>query len=762
MLVNVNGQICELVKADIYYGPQGGRYRDPEHKVPYIGERKVVGENAMGQPLYEGDKKQGPSKADALASLKAAIANPHPEDMRTAMIKLAGAARESGDFRSEAKALAEKVAGMKSLPPAAQATAKSAVKVLDKMVKKWARLNKPKKGKGKPAPVQPLKKAEAKGGNYHRRVPRKNGKGYTYYYDEGKYAASRNAHLDGPATRSARLTKAVLGAVDGAGKKGCAVKSLRDMAKREGKDHVAAAIKGCIENGDLTLKKGVLYRKALKKELEDNEGSKKAPMKKARVRRGPDLLLKSRGHRYISKKWVRDHWEYTYPEDIKKKPPKKKPTKPSPQLSLFGQTTLQPKEPVEAKTAEHVAEKPHEERATIEVEQQRQEPRMMTRQEFEEHSEAIVQREAERFAEREAERKALTEWAEKERAKTPEQKKAELEALQERWRAVPRSGKGWQLITKPLPEVRRKRWVEDTVAKIEKLPIGAKVRVRTLDGKTADWRVMEGGKVTLEGLTKDTPMPAKYALPEIGGAVNAQVEVNIPKDVKEAAAKRAAEKKAQEAEHPPQEGESGLPEIPPKPPKPAPIPYRERNAEMRRRWSEQLYSTKKTYAVKEEIKDVGGVWDRYNNTWLLPSKEALDYIEAIIPHKEAEQSADTDKAISEGRTVSGRTWDVRDQIKKHGGRWHAPTKQWIMPDKQSTEMMQTLVDRTTKGSWGSSGGTATARQIEVASAMMQKVSAERWKATIFGSQGIDIPRARAMLPELSMLQASELIATMKG
>lgn len=45
-----------------------------------------------------------------------------------------------------------------------------------------------------------------------------------------------------------------------------------------------------------------------------------------------DALLKARGggHRYISRKWVKDHWEYKYPEDLKKKPKAAKPEEKKP------------------------------------------------------------------------------------------------------------------------------------------------------------------------------------------------------------------------------------------------------------------------------------------------------------------------------------------------------------------------------------------------------------------------------------------------
>jgi hypothetical protein len=601
-----------------------------------------------------------------------------------------------------------------------------------------------------------LIKAEAKGGSYHRRVPRKGGKGYTYYYDEDKYAASKNAHLDGPATRGARLTKAVLGAVEGAGKSGCAIKSLRDMAKKEGKEHIASAIKGCLEKGDLTYKKGMLYRKALKKAKlkiasepsdkkvkggkedpqekdaaekqagrggkEQQEKPKKKVLKKAAISLYVhDPLYKAKGPIGRGKRGGKI---YGYdskgkpiykPSEAPSKGAKKKPSKPEPQLSLFGQPKLEKPEPKVQEVVQPQAPKVIEPAAEA-----TSEPKMMTAAEMKEYSRQATENQEIERQQRLAKEKERAEWAAAERLKTPEQREAELEALREQWRAVPRSGKGWQLVTKPLPEVRRKRWVEDTVAKIEKLPVGAKVRVRTLDGKTADWRVTEGGKVTLEGLAKEMPMAPKYALPEVGGAVNAQVEVSIPKDVKEAAAKRVAEEKAQKVEEPPQEGESGLPEIPPKPAAPLRIPKGEFKQEMRRRYDLDLTPQGDSYSVKDEIKDVGGIWARNEKKWLLPSREALDYIQALMAHKAIEQTEKVAQAATDGRVLSGKTWDARLAIKKAGGQWQGASKSWVLPDSSNTALLQDLID-----TGGASA--ATPERVEEAAKLVRGLPEKAWQ-----------------------------------
>lgn len=612
-----------------------------------------------------------------------------------------------------------------------------------------------------------LIKAEAKGGNYHRRVPRKSGKGYTYYYDEEKYNASKQAHLDGPATRSSRLAKAVLGAVEGAGKNGCAIKSLRDMAKKEGKEHVAKAIKGCLEKGDLTYKKGMLYRKAVKKaklelaaeskeeqadkpeekpeqkdaakkddakeDKEQKEKGKEKPLKKSDVRLYlHDPLCKARGHKYISKKWVRDHWEYTYPEDVKKQPAKKGLEKPQAQLSLFGhQLTEEQKKAERARldTLKAVAERKQRLAAeAAHVEEQKPktiepavEPQMMTAAEMEAKAQASTAEQVRRREERAAEDKARAEWAAGERAKTPEQREAELEAHRDRWRAVPRSGKGWRLLAKPLPEVRLKKDNDDLLKKLVAAPLGSIIRMTDIDGSKTDYRKVSTNAVRMiakgdEDVTEkmaEVSIPMDMILPP-GLFANVQAELKAPPKGKE------PKPDVQPVEEPPQEGESGLPEIPPKPAAPPRIPKGEFKAEMRRRYDLDLTPQGDSYSVKDEIKDVGGIWARNEKTWLLPSQEALDYIQALMAHKAVEQNEKVAQAASEGRVLSGKTWDARLAIKKAGGQWQGASKSWVLPDASNTALLQDLID---------TGGAsiATPQRVEEAASLVRGLSDKAWQ-----------------------------------
>jgi len=119
-----------------------------------------------------------------------------------------------------------------------------------------------------------LEKAEAKGGNYYRRVAKKSGKGFTYYYDEDKYKRSRNAHVNGEDAANSYIQKTVFSRAGG--EKGCAVKELKDLVKRYGSKRVGSSLKDAHTNGKLTFKKGKLYYKEIIQEKENAKGTKSA------------------------------------------------------------------------------------------------------------------------------------------------------------------------------------------------------------------------------------------------------------------------------------------------------------------------------------------------------------------------------------------------------------------------------------------------------------------------------------------------------
>lgn len=59
-----------------------------------------------------------------------------------------------------------------------------------------------------PGPQHFVIKADARGGNYHRRIPKPDG-GYTYVYDPDKYSSRPDAHLDGAQTQEQHVERAL-------------------------------------------------------------------------------------------------------------------------------------------------------------------------------------------------------------------------------------------------------------------------------------------------------------------------------------------------------------------------------------------------------------------------------------------------------------------------------------------------------------------------------------------------------------------------
>lgn len=96
-----------------------------------------------------------------------------------------------------------------------------------------------------------LRKAEARGGSYHRRVMGKSGR-YRYYYDPEKYDSRDDAHLSGADAAKSYIRKCVTAQLTKAGKKGCDVGELQPLAKKYGAKTVANVLRQSRDDGFLT------------------------------------------------------------------------------------------------------------------------------------------------------------------------------------------------------------------------------------------------------------------------------------------------------------------------------------------------------------------------------------------------------------------------------------------------------------------------------------------------------------------------------
>jgi len=105
--------------------------------------------------------------------------------------------------------------------------------------------------------VDELRKAEAAGGTYYRRVKGKTGK-WRYYYDQEKYEGSKDAHLDGEGA-SKRAVRGKVGAMlEKAGKAGVKLADLKPLTKRYGSKLVGGVLNDARGKGELTYKGGRL------------------------------------------------------------------------------------------------------------------------------------------------------------------------------------------------------------------------------------------------------------------------------------------------------------------------------------------------------------------------------------------------------------------------------------------------------------------------------------------------------------------------
>jgi hypothetical protein len=100
-----------------------------------------------------------------------------------------------------------------------------------------------------------LEKAEPRGGQYHKRIPRGDG-GYTYIYDPAKYQARKDAHVDGKEARKGHIIRHIEKRVRRAGKNGLHISELADLSTKHGADAVAEVLKDHCDRGVFAFEKG--------------------------------------------------------------------------------------------------------------------------------------------------------------------------------------------------------------------------------------------------------------------------------------------------------------------------------------------------------------------------------------------------------------------------------------------------------------------------------------------------------------------------
>lgn len=97
-----------------------------------------------------------------------------------------------------------------------------------------------------------LEKAINRGGKYFKRVPRKNGKGYTYYYSEDDYDKSPNAHVNGDKAHTSYLSNKIKNIL--VSSKGGDASIFKNLIQKYGVDKVEKILRDEVKKGNISLK----------------------------------------------------------------------------------------------------------------------------------------------------------------------------------------------------------------------------------------------------------------------------------------------------------------------------------------------------------------------------------------------------------------------------------------------------------------------------------------------------------------------------
>jgi hypothetical protein len=250
-------ELAALRKAGPFIGPRGGKWKDAKHTIPWDGasggnsSRKngAAKGSANGAPRQNG----GPSeKVKELLYLMKPGKVYSFRELKSKVPSLTGfdiaALRESGhlEITGEGEQLGIKL--KKSLDPLAylRLSPKQRVQTFYALEPSGRDLLY--------AGLRRLQKAgEAKGGLYHRRIPKPGG-GYRYIYDEESYKRRKDAHHEGGERKKHAMGQEILRMAQEAGHEGCDMKGMRRLAKKYGRAEVAEHLKGACKKGRLVYK----------------------------------------------------------------------------------------------------------------------------------------------------------------------------------------------------------------------------------------------------------------------------------------------------------------------------------------------------------------------------------------------------------------------------------------------------------------------------------------------------------------------------
>lgn len=97
-----------------------------------------------------------------------------------------------------------------------------------------------------------LEKAMNRGGKYFKRVPRKNGKGYNYYYSEEDYDKSPSSHVSGDKAHTSYLSNKIKNIL--VSSSGGDASVFKNLVQKYGVDKVEKILKDEVKKGNISLK----------------------------------------------------------------------------------------------------------------------------------------------------------------------------------------------------------------------------------------------------------------------------------------------------------------------------------------------------------------------------------------------------------------------------------------------------------------------------------------------------------------------------
>jgi hypothetical protein len=121
-----------------------------------------------------------------------------------------------------------------------------------------------------------LEKAVARGGSYHRRIPKQGG-GYRYIYDEDTYRKAKDAHISGDEATQGYLRSSVEKCLS---KGPCGAEAFKSLVEKHGSKAVANVLRESVKKGTVVYKAGKFSKPSEGDNAKATRGRGRSPQSK--------------------------------------------------------------------------------------------------------------------------------------------------------------------------------------------------------------------------------------------------------------------------------------------------------------------------------------------------------------------------------------------------------------------------------------------------------------------------------------------------